>query len=290
MEFSRRRALATALSAFVAGPAWAAGAPLEAQGGQYSSFDGAQLFYRRMGSGPPVVLLHSFLNDGPRTWFNTGIAQVLVQAGFSVVAPDCRALGLSAAPAGAYPKDVLAMDVEALIRALRLKPFRLFGYAMGSRTALRLLARGWKPERCVLGGTGIQGAVDVERLAAANIETIRTGRNARDPRLGVRVTSAIRLQKLKPDALIAVLRSQVSTTRAALAQIRTPVLVLDGDKDTVEGSPAELAALIPDAAVMHVPGDHFEALRDPRFAQIAAAFLKSKDPPARFAASAALQL
>jgi pimeloyl-ACP methyl ester carboxylesterase len=140
----------------------------------------------------------------------------------------------------------------------------------------------------VLGGTGIAGALEIERLAAANIETIRTGKNVRDPRLGVRVTSAIRLQKLKPDALIAVLKSQAPVTRAELAQIRTPILVLDGDRDDVEGSPTELAAALPEAAVMHVPGDHQEALRDPRFAQIAAAFLKSKEPPTRFAASAAL--
>ena len=288
MQFSRRKALATALSALVAGPAWAATAPLEAQGGQYASFDGAQLFYRRMGSGPPVILLHGFPYDGPRTWFNTGIAQGLVQAGFSIIAPDFRALGLSASPPGPYPKDVLAMDVEALLKALKLKSYRLFGYGLGSRTAIRLMARGARPERCVLGGAGVRGALDVESLAANNIETIRTGKNVRDPRIGVRVTSAIRLQKLNPEALIALLRSQVPTTRAELAQIKTPILVLDGDKDEGEGSPSELASLLADAVLMQVPGDHQAAMRDPRFGQIATAFLKSKDAPARFAASAAL--
>jgi pimeloyl-ACP methyl ester carboxylesterase len=288
MDFSRRRALATALSALVAGPARGATGPLEAQGGQYPSFDGAQLFYRRMGSGPPVLLLHGFLSDGPKAWFSTGIAQAIVQAGFSVVAPDLRALGLSASPAGPYPKDALAMDIEALIHALRLKPLRLVGYAMGSRVAMRLMARGARPERCVLGGTGIDGAVDVDRLAANNIETIRTGKNVRDPSLGVRFTSAIRLQKLNPDSLVALLRSQVPTTRAELAQMKFPILVLDGDKDNYEGSGAELVAQLPDAALMHVPGDHLQALRDARFGQIAAAFLKSRDPPTRFAAAAAL--
>ena len=46
-------------------PLRALSAPLEAQGGQYSSFDGTQMFYRRMGKGPPVMLLHGFLSDGP---------------------------------------------------------------------------------------------------------------------------------------------------------------------------------------------------------------------------------
>lgn len=288
MHFSRRTALASALSALFAASAQGATGVLEAQGGQYASFDGAQLFYRRMGKGPPVLMLHSFLSDGPKTWFNTGVAQALVQAGFSVIAPDARAQGLSAAPKGPYPKDVLAMDVEALIRSLKLKSYDIVGYAMGARTALRLVLRGAQPERCVLGGVGIRGVTDVEHTVAGNIETIQTGRNARDPRLGVLVQSAIRLQKLSPQALIAVLKSEVSVSRAELAQIHTPVLLLNGEKDEIEGSVNELAALMPQAAVLRTPGDHFSALRDAKFAQDAAAFLKSKDLPARFVAAAAL--
>lgn len=284
MELSRRSALALTLSA-LAGSVRAAPL-LEAQGGQYESFDGTRLFYRRMGQGPAVVLLHGFLSDGPRMWFNTGVAQTIAAAGFSVIVPDARAHGLSAAPAGTYPKDALTMDVEALVRILKLRSYRLFGYAMGARTAVRLLARGARPERCVLGGTGAAGALDVERVVRPNIETVRSGRSARDPRLGVLVQSAIKLQKLKPAALVEVLRSQISTPRAALAAIRTPILVLDGEKDDQEGSPTELAALFPSAATMHVSGDHVSALRDPRFGQLAAAFLKSDDPPARFAAAA----
>ncbi|HEY5410081.1 MAG TPA: alpha/beta hydrolase [Caulobacteraceae bacterium] len=279
--------MATALATLAAGAARAA-TPLEAQGGQYAGFDGAQLFYRSMGKGPPVILLHSFLNDGPRAWFNTGVAQTLVGAGFSVIAPDARAHGLSAAPPGPYPKDVLAMDVEALIRTLKLRSYHLFGYAIGARTAIRVMVRGGRPERCVLGGTGLDGIIDVERLATANIGTIRTGRNARDPHLGVAVQSAIRLQKLKPAALIAALRSQVSTTRAELAQIRTPTLILNAVKDDLEGSPALLAGLLADGALMRTPGNHFSALSEPRFAQLASDFLKSHETPARFVAAAAL--
>jgi pimeloyl-ACP methyl ester carboxylesterase len=290
MDISRRQAVLSALSslALAGGAAARAAAPLEAQGGQYSSFDRAQLFYRRMGKGPPVVLLHGFLSDGPRTWFNTGIAQAIAAAGFSVIAPDARAHGLSAGSSPPYPKDVLAMDVEALAQVLKLRSYRLFGYAMGARTAVRLMARGAKPERSVLGGVGGVGILDPARVTAPNIETIRTGRNARDARLGVLVQSAIRIQKLKPAALIAVLGSQVATPRPALEAIRTPILVLNGDKDDVEGSPTELATLFPSAAVMRTPGDHVSSLREARFAQLATAFLKSDELPARFAAASAL--
>jgi pimeloyl-ACP methyl ester carboxylesterase len=290
MDFSRRKAALSALSAlaFASGSRARAAPLLEAQGGQYSSFDGARLFYRRMGKGPPVLLLHGFLSDGPRTWFNTGIAQAIATAGFSVIAPDARAHGLSATSGAPYPKDVLAMDVEALVSALKLRSWRAFGYAMGGRTAVRLMARGARPERCVLGGVGALGVLDPDKVTAPNIQTIRAGRNARDPRLGVLVQSAIRIQKLKPADLIAVLGTQVATPRPVLEGLRTPVLILDGDKDDVEGSPTELATLMPSAAVIRTPGDHVSALREARFAQLAAAFLKSDEQPARFAAAAAL--
>ena len=290
MDLSRRTAVLSALATFAAadGPPARAAPLLEAQGGQYTSFDGAKLFYRRMGKGPPVLMLHGFLSDGPRMWFNTGIAQAVVQAGFSVIAPDARAHGLSAAPSGPYPKDVLALDAEALMETLKIRTYRLFGYAMGARTAVRLMVRGARPERCVLGGTGPVGILDPERASAPNIETIRTGRIARDPRLGVLVGSAIQLQKLKPAALIAVLKAQVSTPRAALEGLHTPILILDGDKDDVEGPPNEIAVLLPSAAVLRTSGDHVSALREARFAQLAASFLKSDEAPVRFAAAAAL--
>jgi pimeloyl-ACP methyl ester carboxylesterase len=284
MSLSRREAFAATLSALAAGAARAAVIPrvYEVQGGQYPGPDGAQLFYRRMGTGPAVVLLHGFLSDGPRSWFGTGLAQTLVQSGFMVVAPDARAHGLSAAPPGPYLKDVLAMDVEALIHVLGLRSFRLFGYGMGSRTAIRLMARGSRPERCILGGTGIDAALDVERLAADYIESMRSGRDGRDPRLGVLIQAAIRLQKLNPEALAADLRSMVSTPAAELSGVGTPILVLDGARDDVEGSPDALAALFRDAAVLRTHGDHATALREPRYAAVAAAFLKSRVPPANF--------
>ena len=283
---SRRNVLVAALSSLLAGRARAAPTPgvYEVQGGQFKSFDGVQLFYRRMGEGPPVLLLHGLLGDGPRTWFSTGIAQSLAGAGLSVIAPDARAHGLSAAPIdpAAYPKDVEARDVEALIHFLKLGSVRIVGYAMGARTAIRLMALGSKVDRGVLGGIGDQSVTETESLAPFYTEPIIHGRNARDPRLGVTVQAAIRLQRLKPEALIALVRSERSTPEPVLARIRTPLLVVAGSADRLEGSAERLASLFPSARVEHTAGSHLGALRDPRFAQLAAAFLQSRTPPALF--------
>jgi pimeloyl-ACP methyl ester carboxylesterase len=54
--------------------------------------------------------------------------------------------------------------------------------------------------------------------------------------------------------------------RNALARITVPVLVAAGTKDSVAGSPEELAALIPGAQVLAIPErDHMLAVGDRAF-------------------------
>ena len=283
---SRRSVLGATLSAL--SPLCASAAsppgPYEVQGGQFKSFDGVQLFYRRMGEGPPVLLLHGLLGDGPRTWFATGVAQSLAAAGFMAIAPDARAHGLSAAPTdpSAYPKDVQARDVDALIRFLNLGSVKVVGYALGAHTAVRLMARGARIERGVLGGIGALNVTQTEKFAAIYGELIKDGRAAGDPVLGVAVQAAIRLQKLNPQALLALIRSDRSTSPRALAKIRTPLLVITGRADRSEGTAEGLAELLGDARAEHTAGSHISALREPRFAQLTSAFLTSHASSARF--------
>src|SRR3546814_17293113 len=81
--------------------------------------------------------------------------------------PDLRGHGMSAKPhdAASYPKDVLADDGLALLRHLGLAEgeYDLGGYSLGARTTMRMLIRGARPRRAVLGGLGLQGLVDTGR-------------------------------------------------------------------------------------------------------------------------------
>jgi pimeloyl-ACP methyl ester carboxylesterase len=288
--FNRRSLLGAALAGLLSGPARAAApaASYEVQGGQFRSFDGVPLFYRRVGKGPPVLLLHGLFGDGPRTWFATGVAQALAGAGFEAIAPDTRAHGLSAAPSdpAAYPKDVEAMDVEALMRLLGLRSIRLVGYGLGAHTAVRLMARGDVVDRGVLAGVGDRSITESERLAAAYADLIQRRRTGPDPTLGVAVQAAIRLQRLNPQALVALIRSDRSTSKAMLARIRTPLLVLDGGVNSEVaggiGTAGRLAELLSNAREEHTAGRYLESLRDRRFGELTTAFLRSRAPAARF--------
>lgn len=77
--------------------------------------EGLDLHVAVVGEGPPVILLHGF-PEGWRAWRHQFAP--LVEAGFSVLAPDLRGYGESDRPAArrAYHLRHLVGDVEALVR------------------------------------------------------------------------------------------------------------------------------------------------------------------------------
>jgi pimeloyl-ACP methyl ester carboxylesterase len=83
----------------------------------YPGHGGAQLALHRMGQGRPLILLHGLFSNAEMNWIKWGHGALLAQAGFECLMPDLRAHGQSAAPheAEAYPADVLALDLVALI-------------------------------------------------------------------------------------------------------------------------------------------------------------------------------
>jgi esterase len=91
------------------------------------------LAHRRLGSGPPVVLLHGLFGSG-RNW--VGIANALAGR-FEVVLPDLRNHGASPWDDDcSYPAQ--AADVLALLDSLGLERVRLVGHSMGGKAAIVL--------------------------------------------------------------------------------------------------------------------------------------------------------
>src|SRR2546423_7295289 len=120
----------------------------------FRGHDGLELAYRDFGTGRPLVLFHGSPGSG-RDWL--GPARTLAGHGHRVLLPDLRGHGESARPhdPAAYPPDVLADDGLALLGHLGLDDVDLGGYSFGGRVVLRLLARGVRPARAVIGGQGL---------------------------------------------------------------------------------------------------------------------------------------
>ncbi len=100
---------------------------------------GSEIFLRKGGSGPPLLLLHGY----PQThviWHK--IAPALAE-NFTVIAPDLRGYGDSAKPESdadhsPYSKRAMALDMVELMAALGHKRFNLVGHDRGARVAHRL--------------------------------------------------------------------------------------------------------------------------------------------------------
>ncbi|HOB14548.1 MAG TPA: alpha/beta fold hydrolase, partial [Novosphingobium sp.] len=117
----------------------------------YPGFAGARLALHRIGQGKPLILLHGLFSSAAMNWMKWGTAEMLADAGFECLMPDLRAHGQSEAPhdPAAYPDDVLAKDLAALVGHLGLTDYDLCGFSLGARTSVRGVIAGLKPRRLV---------------------------------------------------------------------------------------------------------------------------------------------
>lgn len=241
----------------------------------FLSFDGVRVGWHELGSGHPVILLHGLFSSGDTNWRRYGAAAEIAGAGYRVIMPDFRAHGISAAPheAAAYPVDVLAMDIEALVKHLGVHDFDLVGYSLGARTAARLLVRGMLPGRVILSGMGLAGLTGGTDRAAWFLNVIA---NAESFKLGSAEYAAVAFMKanhIDGAAVAQVLRAQVSTPLEAIKAISTRALVLCGADDSDNGSAPDLAMTLPNAALVQIPGNHMSAVTKPDFGIAIAAWL-----------------
>ncbi len=95
--------------------------------------NGIQMYYRRAGQGPLIVLLHGWPQTG-HCW-----RHLIGSLGetHTVVAPDLRGYGRSDKPAGGYDKRTMAADLHQLVHALGFENATVIGHDRGARVAHR---------------------------------------------------------------------------------------------------------------------------------------------------------
>jgi pimeloyl-ACP methyl ester carboxylesterase len=76
--------------------------------------------------------------------------------------------------------------------------------------------------------------------------------------------------------MLGVLGSFTPTTAAEIAAIDIPTLVIAGQRDDDNGSVEGLAAMMPDARGLRVPGDHLSAVMEPALASGIVEFLEEE--------------
>ncbi len=243
--------------------------------------DGVEIAFVDEGAGEPIVLVHGFASNKEINWVAPGWVTTLTRAGRRAIALDNRGHGASDKlydPAS-YHSAIMAEDVRALLDHLGLPRADVMGYSMGARiTAFLALAHPDRLRAAVLGGLGfrlVEGVGLPDTIAAA-LEAPSLA-DVKDPTAYLFRAFA---EQTKSDlhALAACMRgSRQTLSRSELAGIAVPVMVAVGENDPIAGAPGPLAALIPGAKSLVIPGrDHMLAVGDRVFKSAVVDFLAQR--------------
>lgn len=242
----------------------------------FTSFDGTRLAVHRTGEGRPLVLLHGLFSSAEMNWIKWGHDRAIAAQGYAVIMLDFRVHGESEAPQdpGKYPQNVLVRDVAALVDHLGLEDYDLGGFSLGARTSLHGVAHGvLHPARLIVGGMGTAGLGEWAKRSAHFKRVIDEFENI--PRGDPAYFSMQFLKSQGVDRVAArlLLDTMPDLDLALLANVTMPALVVCGDEDRDNGSAEELAALLPDATFVEVPGTHMGSVTKPDLGRAMAEWL-----------------
>jgi pimeloyl-ACP methyl ester carboxylesterase len=252
---------------------------------RYFNSDGVSIAYIDVppheGQGDPILLIHGFASSHAVNWVNTLWVKTLTRAGYRAIAFDNRGHGESEKlyDPVAYDSYRMAEDGRRLLDHLGIERADVMGYSMGARiTAHMALASPDRMRSVLLGGLGIHLVEGVGLpLGIADAMEAPSADTLQDP-----MQRMFRLfaEQTKSDlkALAACIRgSRQVLSRDEVRRIAVPVLVSVGTKDPIAGSPHDLAALMPNARALDIPGrDHNLAVGDKTHKQGVLAFLAER--------------
>jgi pimeloyl-ACP methyl ester carboxylesterase len=229
---------------------------------------GMRIAYDEIGtreSGRPVILVHGFSSNRGENWRRLGWYGAFERKNIRFAAYDCRGHGESAKPhdTAEYTREKMVGDVFALMDHLQAPRADLLGFSMGARIVLAAaLAHPERVPMVIAGGIGGQifeppppgnpmaDAMDADDPATISEPLLRSFRQFADEQGEDRKALAACARAANP-----------AFTRAMLAQIKVPTLIVAGSRDELAGDPRVLADAIPGARAVTLPGcDHFSAI------------------------------
>lgn len=238
---------------------------------QTFSSDGVQIAYidiePEAGSAEPILLIHGFASNHAVNWVNTLWVQTLTRAGRRVIALDNRGHGQSEKlydPA-AYDSFTMARDARNLLAHLGIERADVMGYSMGARISAHLaLAHPESVRSLLLGGLGIHLVKGVglppgiaDAMEAHSVDALSDPTQRMFRAFAEQTGSDLK-------ALAACIRGTRQTlSREDVGRITAPTLISVGTRDDIAGSAHDLAALMPNATALDIPGrDHNLAVGD----------------------------
>lgn len=241
----------------------------------WTASDGVELAWRELGEGAPVILLHGLFSDANVNWIKFGHAAKLAATGKRVIMPDLRAHGLSGKPHEEvhYPPGILGRDLCEFVAHLNLADYDLGGFSLGARTVVQGVGEGLRPRRAILGGMGLQGLLAWTGRRTFFLDAIALFGTAKrgDPHwLAIQFMKTMRVDPL---AAVPLLNSFEPVPVGWQNGFVMPTLILSGADDHDNGSAPELAAALPNALYVEVPGTHMSSVTEAAFGGAIVRFL-----------------
>src|SRR5271163_5022502 len=211
--------------------------------------------------GEPILLIHGFASNHRVNWVDPRWVETLPQAGRGVVAFDNRGHGQSqklTSPAD-FRADLMTQDAANLLGRLGIGRADVMGYSMGARIATFLaLAEPERVRALILGGMGDRLTRDsglpegiAEAMEAPSLDSFA------DPTQRMFRAFADRTKSDRAALAACVRGSRRRLAPEDAARIDQPTLVAVGERDAVAGDPHALAAMLPRAEALDIPGrDH----------------------------------
>ncbi len=244
--------------------------------------DGTQLAWARVGSGATVLKAPNWLNHLDYEWSSPFRGPFLEQVArrCTLVRFDQRGNGLSEREPKAISADAMISDIESVVRAAGLGRFCLFGISQGCAFSVRYAAE--NPDRVTglvlvagyLRGALRRNAPDQAALSEATNVLIREGWGSPNPAYRHLFTESMmpdatesqkdsfdELQRVStsPDvaARVNAMNADIDVSDLA-SQIRVPTLVLhaEGDRRIPIAEGRRMAAMIPNARFVALPGNN----------------------------------
>jgi len=215
----------------------------------FIEINGAQIYYEAFGEDkpgwPPLILIHGSPNTGRVDW---GLVAPLLAQHYRVIVPDCRGHGQSTNPAGTYSFRQMASDIAGMVRVLGYGRAHLIGHSNGGNVALVVLLE--HPEvvqSAVLQAANAYVSPDLVERETVVFDPARVERQAPDWMAEmIALHGPTHGNGYWRDLLMMTLQeiiTQPNYTRQDLAQVRRPVLVVQGENDQVN-APARHAQFI----------------------------------------------
>jgi 3-oxoadipate enol-lactonase len=237
--------------------------------------NGVELNYQLEGDGPETIVLVNGLADDLWTWdYQVG---PLLEQGYQVLRFDNRGVGASSKPVGPYTSRMFAEDTKALVDYIGLVGFHMLGISMGGMITQEY-ALAWPADLAsvVLACTSAAPGPFCGRMYAFWADlAVHSGLSTvmRDvelwsftpeffedrPEEAAEFETALRMINQPIPAYLAQLWSiQHHDTTDRVANIRTPTLVLAGDRDILipVAISKRLQQTIPGAKWATTPGGH----------------------------------